>query len=267
MKRYRLILYLGIIVSLFTSGIVSAQGLVINNITGLSDTLTVKQDNNIFELGFVIDAVGGYSAIELSILVIPAGGVLYDAILQQSIYLGSSAALANAPDQTAIKIALSQPLAPGERLVVYVQANYYYNALWIIEFPEDSNDVETAIAPNCNSIDGRLDANCGANIAVFADQHDDTCYIRLYSAYGNENGEASLVLALPDVPARPEKPSENILLASSPHPVLGEIAAYLLTTGEFQINVGIYDSQVYVLNFTGCSGENAYTSNSYRVTP
>jgi hypothetical protein len=102
--------------------------------------------------------------------------------------------------------------------------------------------------------DGRVNCQGIEQYGVYTRDttQDETCEIDVYRVVNDAGkGELAFRVTEDDLADLPERPEENTLIDED-----YEIALYLLTSGEFQVNAGPYaEGKVYTVVFKGCPAE------------
>ncbi len=112
-------------------------------------------------------------------------------------------------------------------------------------------DVETPIAVGAPvPSDGRLNFGIGDwQAVIYAEDGAGNAAIHIYGVNENSEGYILLAITAEQLEALPKNPSENLLIAQVDDPA---VAVYLLTTGEYQVNIGPdAEGKVDVFIFTG----------------
>ncbi len=140
-------------------------------------------------------------------------------------------------------------------IIIPVSGVYSIDATFNVSNPT-ANQILATITTACSRPQAGSSVSDGRlidlpNSAVYANEQG----IFVYSANG-QSGFLSAVIGADELAGYPEQPEENTLLASS---LDGYIHIYLLTTGEYQINIGPdAEGKVIVIIFTGLPPTNVY---------
>lgn len=118
-------------------------------------------------------------------------------------------------------------------------------------------DLEVRFGGAAVPSDGRLNFGLGDwQAVIYGEDGAGNPAIHIYGVNGDSEGYIVLALTAAQLEALPKNPSENLLIAAVNDRA---VAVYLLTTGEYQINIGPDSAgNVEVLVFTGLPASNLY---------